>query len=247
MEYARTIQETMLPTPEEMKLFLSECMVFNKPRDIVSGDFYWFHQLDQDCALIAVVDCTGHGVPGALMSIMGHSYLNELVLENGLRSPAEILERLNEKIKLTFCEKGNHTDGTDGMDVGICLVNKAVGKVTFAGARRPLTLVAENGTEQVKGTRRGIGEHYLSKQVPFEETEIAIEPGVMYYLCTDGLQDQFGGPESKKLMRSRVQEWLVGLQCIASGKKSSRLDELFSNWKNDTPQIDDVCVIGFTP
>lgn len=248
LEYARTIQETMLPPPEEMSAFLSECMVFNKPRDIVSGDFYWFHQLDDDCALLAVVDCTGHGVPGALMSIMGHSYLNELVVENGLRSPAEILERLNDKIEATFCDNmGKGKDGTDGMDVGLCLIDKANGVITFAGARRPLTIVGANGIEQVKGTRRGIGEHYLSKQVPFEESILEMTKGVSYYLCTDGLQDQFGGLESKKLMRKRVQNWFMDLQCLGSENKKSRLEELFSNWKKDNPQIDDVCVLGFTP
>ena len=247
LEYARTIQETMLPQAEEMSSFLSECMVFNKPRDIVSGDFYWFHQLDKDCALLAVVDCTGHGVPGALMSIMGHSYLNELVVENGLRSPAEILERLNDKIKLTFGEKGKNKDGTDGMDVGICLIDKANGVIKFAGARRPLTIVGTNGVEHVKGTRRGIGEHYLSTQVPFEETLLKIDEGVSYYLCTDGLQDQFGGPESKKLMRKRVQRWFVDLHCITKCNRSSKLEELLSDWKKDNPQIDDICVLGFAP
>ena len=244
LEYARTIQETMLPTPAEMNSFLASCMVFNKPRDIVSGDFYWFHQINDAKALVAVGDCTGHGVPGALMSIMGQSYLDELVIEQQLDSPAKILERLNQKVRATF-GNSEQKDGTDGMDIGICLIDKEKGALTFSGARRPMTVVSEANISQLKGTRRGIGEHYLATNVPFEETTISLDHDVTYYLCTDGLQDQFGGPNGKKLMRKKVNSWFQELQLHPISARSKELNQRFVDWKGTNLQVDDICVVGF--
>ena len=247
LEYARTIQETMLPTPEQMNAFLTHCMVFNLPRDIVSGDFYWFHKISESRALVAVADCTGHGVPGALMSIMGHSYLNELVGEQKIESPSEILERLNEKIEVTFaCAERTKKQGTDGMDMGLVLIDKSKKELTFSGARRPLTIISGTEVSQVKGTRRGIGEHYLTTDVPFEETTILLTGAATYYLCTDGLQDQFGGPSGKKLMGKRVINWLKGLQVQPATTRSEELNKLFTDWKGELEQIDDICVLGFS-
>jgi len=245
LEYARTIQETMLPTPEEMNGFFAACMVFNKPRDIVSGDFYWFHQIDESKALVAVADCTGHGVPGALMSIMSQSYLDELVVEQKVESPSEILDRLNQKIKATFGGP-KQKDGTDGMDIGICLINKTKSELIFSGARRPLTIVSGTEVLQFQGIRRGIGEHYLTTNVPFEETSITLDDNATYYLCTDGLQDQFGGFNGKKLMRKRVLNWLTDLEPLPMSKRSIQLDKLFLDWKGERSQIDDICVLAFS-
>lgn len=245
LEYARTIQETMLPTPDEMNSFLASCMVFNKPRDIVSGDFYWFHQINDAKAMVAVGDCTGHGVPGALMSIMGQSYLDELVVEQQLDSPAKILERLNQKVRATF-GNSEQKNGTDGMDIGICLIDKEEGSLTFSGARRPMTIVSAADTSQLKGTRRGIGEHYLATNVPFEETTISLDHNATYYLYTDGLQDQFGGPNGKKLMRKRVLNWLTDLETKPISERSVELNKLLVEWKGELEQIDDICVLGFS-
>jgi serine phosphatase RsbU (regulator of sigma subunit) len=245
LEYARTIQETMLPTSEELNGFFASCMVFNKPRDIVSGDFYWFHQIDESKALVAVADCTGHGVPGALMSIMGQSYLDELVVEQKVESPSQILERLNQKVKATF-GGSEQKDGTDGMDIGICLINKTARELIFAGARRPLTIVSGTDVLQFHGTRRGIGEHYLTTNIPFEDTSIAFDHNATYYLCTDGLQDQFGGLYGKKLMRKRVLNWLTDLEPLPMSKRAIQLDRLFKDWKEERAQIDDICVLGFS-
>ena len=247
LEYARTIQDTMLPDDEELSTFFSNYMVFNRPRDIVSGDFYWFHQLDDSKALIAVADCTGHGVPGALMSIVGHSYLNEIVVEQKTTSPAKILERLNDKIKVTFAQNGgSEKDGTDGMDVGICLIDKANDTITFAGARRPLTIIDNGNSDQVRGARRGIGEHYLSSDTPFENTTLSLNHNATYYLDSDGLQDQFGGPKHKKLMRKQEISWFKELHDISPDLREEWLHTRFTEWKGQNPQIDDICVVGFS-
>lgn len=247
LEYASTIQETILPDDAELGAFFANCMVFNRPRDIVSGDFYWFHQLDKHKAVIAVADCTGHGVPGALMSIMGHSYLNEIVVEQQTISPAEILERLNEKIEETFAETGNgRKDGTDGMDVGICLVDKLDQKVVFAGARRPLTIIHRSNSIQIQGTRRGIGEHYLTSDTPFQNNSMELISSATYYLSSDGLQDQFGGPKRKKLMRKKVIEWLKEMEDLEPDLRKDWIETRFAEWKGENAQIDDVCMVGFS-
>ena len=247
LEYASTIQETMLPDHEELSAFFANHIIFNRPRDIVSGDFYWFHQLDESTALIAVADCTGHGVPGALMSIMGHSYLNEIVIEQKITSPAEILERLNAKIEETFAQKSDgKKNGTDGMDVGLCLVDRVSKKVVFAGARRPLTIIHQGNSKQIQGTRRGIGEHYLTSDTPFQNCEVELISGATYYLCSDGLQDQFGGARRKKLMRKKVIEWLVEMEGLEPDLRKDWIETRFAEWKGENAQIDDICVVGFS-
>lgn len=247
LEYASTIQDTMLPDDEELSKFFSSYMVFNRPRDIVSGDFYWFHQIDESKALIAVGDCTGHGVPGALMSIMGHSYLNEIVVEQKTILPAEILERLNEKIEETFGQNGkDKKDGTDGMDIGICLIDKESNRITFSGARRPMTVICEGKPKQITGTRRGIGEHYLSCDIAFENCSEELNPKARYYLCTDGLQDQFGGPNKKKIMRKGVIIWLLEMQELEPDLHQEWLHTRLTEWKGSNPQTDDICVVGFS-
>lgn len=246
LEYARTIQETMLPTSSEMGQFFGHSFVLNRPRDIVSGDFYWFHQLDEKRALIAVADCTGHGVPGALMSIMGHGYLNEVVIEQKVDSPAEILERLDQKIHETFTDQGSDpSKGTDGMDLGICLVDRGLNTITFAGARRPLTITCVEQNVHVSGAKRGIGEHFLADQVRFENTVLELRNDCMYYLYTDGMQDQFGGENSKKLLRKRLTDWLSELKDLPDDLHLETLQTRFSEWKGENPQIDDVCLAGF--
>lgn len=246
LEYARTIQVTMLPENHEMVSFFHHCFVFNRPRDIVSGDFYWFRQLDDERALIAVADCTGHGVPGALMSIMGHNFLNEIVIEQETISPCEILERLDHKIHGTFSDgSGVSSKGTDGMDVGVCLVNRTERTVTFSGARRLLTIVSDLGTQDHHGVKRGIGEHYLAETVHFKNERINLPPNAVCYLYTDGMPDQFGGDDSKKLLRKRMVRWLNELQQTPDELKLDVLMARFAEWKGENPQVDDVCLIGF--
>ena len=245
LEYARTIQETMLPSTEAVQRFFSNCLVFNRPRDIVSGDFYWFYQVDHHRAFVAVADCTGHGVPGALMSIMGHSYLNEVVAEKPTSSPADILEALDLKIEFTFAHNPTeHVDGTDGMDIALCFIDKLSKKITFAGARRPLTVIDHGNSEQIPGTKRGIGEHFLSSDVPFRNTAIDLNPEATYYLFTDGLQDQFGGPNTKKLMRKQVVNWLQEMCTVAPSLQEEWLETRFLEWRGENPQIDDICLLG---
>lgn len=247
LEYASTIQEKVLPTDPEMCSFFRESFVFNKPKDIVSGDFYWFYPLTETQALVAVADCTGHGVPGALMSIMGHSYLNEIVLQDNWKSPADILEQLNEKIYETFLsDNAERKEGTDGMDIGLCLIDKQRGKILFSGARRPLAVISDAEIDLIDGTKRGIGEHYLTSEIAFENHEIELKTDSMYFLFSDGLQDQFGGDSGKKLMKKRVNEWLKDLSETPSELRCEWLDTRLAEWKGNNQQVDDICLLGFS-
>lgn len=245
IEYARSIQENIYPEAEELKGFFDEYVIFNRPRDIVSGDFYWFLPLGQHKAILAVGDCTGHGVPGALMSVMGHNFLNEAVLEKGLRSPKEILEFLDEKIKHAFGNNGKDEVGTDGMDIGLCFIDKQLKILTFSGARMPLTIIRNEEVAHLNGARRGIGESFLATTLPFENEQIEFHESNMYFLYSDGLQDQFGGERSRKLKRKGLIPWLKTVSIRINGEQHPILESLFNQWMGDNDQVDDVCLVGF--
>ncbi|MGB0917106.1 MAG: PP2C family protein-serine/threonine phosphatase [Flavobacteriales bacterium] len=245
IKYALTIQENILPPRAELNSFFDELMVFNKPRDIVSGDFYWFHQLDKNRALLAVADCTGHGVPGALMSMMGHNYLNDAIAEHKLESPAEILEYLDLRVCETFRKNGSSSNGNNGMDLGLCLIDKTNQSIVFSGARRPLTIIDGNMLSELEPTRRGIGEHFLANDRPFINTTTSLENSRSYFLYSDGLQDQFGGDKNGKLMKKRLVGWLVKVLEKPKPLREAALQSLYQQWKGDNEQIDDICLIGF--
>ena len=245
IEYALTIQDSILPSAQEMSTFFDELLIFNRPRDIVSGDFYWFHQLDPDRALLALADCTGHGVPGALMSIMGNNYLNDAISEHNLTSPAEILEHLDVRINKTFRHNDSSVLPNNGMDIGICLIDKTKQEITYAGARRPITVVTAENFNVEPCTRRGIGEHYLAEHLPFSNTTIQLDSKSTYYVYSDGLQDQFGGKNNGKLLKKRLTGWLQLLSAVAVDNRETKLQDLYLEWKGSNEQVDDICLIGF--
>ena len=245
IEYASTIQKNIYPEKESLDAFFCEYFVFDRPRDIVSGDFHWFYLIDKDRALVAVADCTGHGVPGALMSIMGHNYLNEAVLDGKLIEPSKILEYLDDKIRKTFHKKGIGEIGNDGMDIGLCLIDKGNQIITYSGAKRPLVILTPERQDIIKGTRRGIGEHYLADKLPFKEVVVPIQPERSYFMYSDGLQDQFGGEKESKLMQKGVIKWLDESLTKSMQLWPDHLQTRFETWKGDNDQIDDICLMGF--
>lgn len=245
IRYAAQIQANIFPTEAEMGAFLREHTVLDMPHGVVSGDFYWFHRLDDDRVLLAVCDCTGHGVPGALMSIMGSNFLNGGILL-GHASPKALLQHLDRRMCETFHSSGN---STDGMDIGICLINRNAGKLTYCSAKRPLTIISADGNiTSVEGARRSIGQgKLLGDSVPFEETELSIDPTASYFLYSDGLQDQFGGPKCRKLGHRQLLEWLTELAAFPSFTTSTatELRNRIIAWKGSEEQTDDMCLLGF--
>jgi len=244
IRYAAQIQANIYPREEEMAAFLRGHTVLDMPHGVVSGDFHWFHRLGHDRALLAVCDCTGHGVPGALMSIMGNNFLNGGILL-GHTTPRALLEHLDHRVCETFHSSGN---STDGMDIGLCLIDRRAQTITYCGAKRPLTIIAADGsTATVEGARRSIGQgRMLGGSVPFVETVLPIDPTAIYFLYSDGLQDQFGGPKSRKLGHRRLLQWLTELSAAPlTAATATELRRRITAWQGSEEQTDDMCLMGF--
>jgi tetratricopeptide (TPR) repeat protein/serine phosphatase RsbU (regulator of sigma subunit) len=242
IRYAERIQRAILPSAEKWQRLLPESFLLYKPRDIVAGDFYWLEETER-YIFLGVADATGHGVPGAFVSIVCANALHKAVLEEGLESPAEILWRVREVVVSQLTQAGEKVK--DGMD--IALIRFAKGdrsRAVFAGANRPLWIVSAEGLLEVAGTRQPIG--YVEEPKPFEEVELMLgsRAPAMVYAFTDGIVDQMGGPKGRKLLPKGLREWLLSLWNQPVAKQAESLTALFETWRGDRPQIDDVTVVG---
>jgi serine phosphatase RsbU (regulator of sigma subunit) len=243
IEYARKIQESLLSTDDHLKGFLSDYFVLYKPKDIVSGDFYCTYILD-DCTIIVCADCTGHGVPGAFMSILGKSLLSQIILEKNIVEPSEIFSQLSSGIIHALNQK--KTSGNDGMDIALLKLrfddNKI--KAQFCGANRPLFIRQNNHIIEIKGNKGPIGGQYYDENVTFEVTDFELSKGDHIYMTTDGYLDQFGGENGKKLMKKRFMDAISSLSNKEFIHHNTILDEYFLSYKGSNEQVDDVCVVG---
>jgi tetratricopeptide (TPR) repeat protein len=242
IRYAERIQRAILPSAEKWQRLLPESFVLYKPRDIVAGDFYWLEETEQ-YIFLGVADATGHGVPGAFVSIVCANALHKAVLEEGLESPAEILWRVREVVVSQLTQAGEKVK--DGMDIGLIRFAKEDrSRAVFAGANRPLWIVSAEGLLEVAGTRQPIG--YVEELKPFEEVELMLgsRAPAMVYAFTDGIVDQMGGPKGRKLLPKGMREWLSGLWSQPVAEQAESLTALFETWRGDRPQIDDVTVVG---
>ena len=242
--YAKRIQDAMLPSEEKIKTVIEDCFVFYQPRDIVSGDFYWISEAENKI-VIAAVDCTGHGVPGAFMSVIGSNLLYEVIESQRILSPAKILDALNENVRRHLNQ--DKTNNRDGMDMSICVIDKEAKILTFAGAKNPLLHVHDNKIEIIKGDRFPIGGFDKHGQKPFKEHTIIPREDSVFYIYSDGFQDQFGGLEKRKYMSRNFQEYLKTISSLPIKKQKKELAQEFKEWKDsgNEHQIDDVLVIGF--
>lgn len=241
IHYAHYLQQAVLPGTEEMERVLGPLQLLFMPKDIVSGDFYWLHEVD-GIRLVAVADCTGHGVPGAMVSMVGIQGLEKAVVSSGLRTPSAILAALDQHLDRTF----GHSAATirDGMDIAVCAISGGAGTLTYSGANRPLWIFrhADGQIEEVKPLKRAVGGR--SSTVPFADHTIQIEGSDRIILFTDGFQDQFGGPEGKKLGGRKMKELL----CAHLAKEHPHRDDLrsqFEGWKGPEEQLDDVTMLIF--
>lgn len=247
IKYAKRIQDAILPGEETMREVMGrDLFVLFRPKDIVSGDFYWM-RVKGPKALFAAVDCTGHGVPGAFVSIVGNNGLNRAVNEFGLIQPAAILDNLTASVEDSFRQQG-HSEVRDGMDISLCSLemvsfNKAV--LEWSGANNPLWIIkAENPTEiiEVKPDKQPIGK--FENRKPFTNHSFDLVKGDTLYIFTDGFADQFGGPVGKKFKYSQLKEFLISIQTKNMQEQRTLLFDRFDEWKNELEQIDDVCMIG---
>jgi serine phosphatase RsbU (regulator of sigma subunit) len=239
IEYAEKIQRAILPSLELFTDKLDHFVLF-KPRDIVSGDFYWVEEVN-GCFVLITADCTGHGVPGAFMSMLGISFLNEIVLNKGILRPEEILNTLREKvIKALKQEPGSVLK--DGMDMTVCLLDPIKGKLLYSGANNPLIHIRNGVETYLKGDKMPVAIHEI--QVPFTLHELDLQPGDTFYTFSDGYADQFGGPHQKKFLLKNLRELLLNIQDKSMLEQGTILDRTFETYRMDLEQIDDVVVVG---
>jgi serine phosphatase RsbU (regulator of sigma subunit) len=240
--YAKRIQQAKLPLREVISDYFPESFILFKPKDIVSGDFYYFHK-NQNTAFIAVADCTGHGVPGAFMSLIGSEKLDDALARSS--NPSEILSYLNKGIKSSLKQSENDKSTRDGMDIAFCSVNAASRVVKYTGANRPLWIVrrGENVIEEIKPTKKAIG-GFTDDDQNFETQTLQFQSGDTFYIFSDGYADTFGGKDGKKLTTKRFKEILLSVKEKPMLQQGEYLDSFIENWKNQTEQVDDILVIG---
>jgi ligand-binding sensor domain-containing protein/serine phosphatase RsbU (regulator of sigma subunit) len=246
INYAKRIQDALLPQQVKIQAILPNHFILYMPRDIVSGDFYWFSH-KKDLTFLAAIDCTGHGVPGAFVSIMADAALNQIINHQNFTQPHEILTLLDKKIRENL--KQQHTQSRDGMDIALCMIDHRAQKLHFSGAHRPLFYFQEGKLHEVKATARSIGgfasERDRRTLPSFEQVSIDIRQSTRFYLSSDGYQDQFGGPEGRKLMKKGFKRLLEHIQPLSFSLQEEELRRCFYEWKGKNHQVDDVLVIGF--
>lgn len=254
INYAKHIQSAIMPSDEALKNMLGEHFVFYKPKAIVAGDFYWV-QKTGDEILFSAADCTGHGVPGALVSVVCSGALTRAVDEYSLSRPGEILDKASEIVVDSFSK--NDQIVSDGMDLSLCSLNKEKMALSYAGANNPIYIVrkkidqklAENVVsnsthfiEEIKGDKQPVG--YTETRVPFETKELSLEKGDVVYSFTDGYPDQFGGEKGKKFKYSSLKKLLLEISHLPMSEQYQKLDQHLDNWMGELEQVDDVCIIG---
>jgi serine phosphatase RsbU (regulator of sigma subunit) len=242
--YAKRIQSAILPDEKLIRDFIPDSFVLYKPKDIVSGDFFWFCDLDDDTCIIVAADCTGHGVPGAIMTVIGSTLLNQIVVESKTTSPIEILKELDKLIGLTLKQEKYHQPLIrDGMDLGLLKVDKKKKEVTYTNAKRPAILVRNKEIKELKASKHTL-DGLESQHKEFEEVRLKFESGDKLYLFTDGCTDQFGGKSNKKFMIKRLREVLVEINGHTMTKQKEKLHSALEDWVGDNEQTDDILLIG---
>jgi serine phosphatase RsbU (regulator of sigma subunit)/tetratricopeptide (TPR) repeat protein len=240
INYAKRIQSAILPSLLKIKESLPNLFVFYKPKDIVAGDFYWYKKINNKI-YVAVADCTGHGVPGAMVSVVCHNALNRAVDDYKLLDPAKILDKTAELVVETF--KENNEEGMkDGMDISLCSFDLENKKLEFAGAINSLFFIAGKELKEIKGDKQPIG--YFSKMKPFTLHKVNIKTGDRIYMFSDGYADQFGGEKGKKYMYKRFRNLISSISALNFSEQKIELEKEFETWRCDLEQVDDVCVIG---
>jgi serine phosphatase RsbU (regulator of sigma subunit) len=237
--YAERIQKAILPSHSVLEHYLGNSFVLYLPKDIVSGDFYWVESKN-NITYFAVCDCTGHGVPGAMMSVIGQNALNRVLNEFNLTEPGAMLDKLSVLVEESFAKSG--AEVRDGMDIALCSLDRANNKLAFAGANNSLFLLHNGELKEVKANKQPIGR--FESRVPFATHYFGLHSGDRLFLFTDGIADQFGGPNGKKFKHKRVKELLISSSAGKPGEQKKSILEAFYDWKKEQEQVDDVCVLG---
>ncbi len=239
ISYAKSIQDSFLSTPDVLNDYFTDYFLYTRARDVINGDFPWFYD-NGDYIIFAIVDCTGHGVPGAMMTVLGNFSLNQIIIEKAIHAPAKILAALNTEVRKTF----SHENNTDGMDVAIGRYDKGSMKLTYAGAKRPLYYFTNNELREIKGDNFSIGGIFQSKEKTYKEHEIYLNKDDTVYLFSDGYIDQFGGKNDKKFLAKRLKDKISEIQGQPMHLQKEILDKTIREWKGGNEQTDDILIMG---
>ncbi|MDG1915784.1 MAG: SpoIIE family protein phosphatase [Crocinitomix sp.] len=242
INYAERIQRSFLATSELLDQNLNEYFVYFQPKEVVSGDFYWAGKLANGNFSIVNADSTGHGVPGAIMSILNISSIEKAVEKNATR-PAEIFNQTRKTIIERLKKDGSPDGGKDGMDASLISFNSDKTKMTYVAAQNPIWVIRNGELIEIKPEKMPVGKHDHDN-TPFEGGEYNIQKGDQIYTLTDGFQDQFGGPKGKKFMVKKMREYVLSISDLSMKEQHQKIEDTFTNWKGDLEQVDDVCVIG---
>ncbi len=241
IHYAQRIQKAILPSMQAMQNALKNGFVLYKPKDVVAGDFYWMEEYNNK-VYFAAADCTGHGVPGAMVSVVCSNALSKVLLEERIENPAKILDRARELVIEQLAKSGEQMN--DGMDISLCSLSLDLMTLEWAGANNPLWIIRDNTNmvEEWKADKQPVGLSLRPK--PFTLNQIKLKRGDIIYLVTDGFQDQFGGKNGKKLKASGLKKLLLEVSCLPLNEQKKQIEKYFDNWKQEHEQIDDVCIVA---
>ena len=243
INYALLIQQAIMPPDYLVKKHLPDSFILYKPKDIVSGDFY-FVEKKRNKAIFAAVDSTGHGVPGALISVVGFNYLNQAVNEKGLTKPSDILSFLDEGVNDTLRQTADESGVKDGMDLAMCTLDYNTLKLQYAGAYNSLYYIKGKELTEIKSDKIPIGVNIKGIVDQYTNHTVQLEKGNMVYLFSDGYVDQFGGPKGRKYMSKRFREQLLKIQHLSMDKQKEHLNKTIEEWQGKLEQVDDILVIG---
>ena len=245
IKYAKRIQDAILPNEALLKKHLKDHFVYFNPKDIVSGDFYWYSRREStNTTFIAAVDCTGHGVPGAFMSMIGNTLLNEIVLDRDVDTPAKMLFELRKSVIETLQQSGQG-ENKEGMDIALCMIDHNAKKIQYAGAFNAMYIMRGEELIIAKADRMPIGTYHNRNELPFTNHEFELEDGDKFYIFTDGYIDQFGGEDEKKFSSKKFQRLVTDMSKLDMAGQMEALRLTMTKWKTGYDQLDDMLVIGF--
>jgi len=242
LKYASFIQQAVLPDPRYMENILRDYFVLHIPRDIVSGDFYYCSR-KEEYIITAVGDCTGHGVPGALMSIMGVSFLNEILSSRGPCKSSRILNLLRERVMKALHQRGHEVENKDAIDMALCVFNPMTSELQYSGANNPLYRIRDKVLTEIKPDKMPVGINAI-EECSFTNHSMSLQPEDIIYLFSDGYPDQFGGPLSKKFKYGPLKELLIRISDRPMEKQKEELERIILQWKGNEPQVDDILIFG---
>jgi serine phosphatase RsbU (regulator of sigma subunit) len=243
LRYAGIIQQALMPDKAVLKSYFKDHFILFLPRDIVSGDFYYIFS-DHRSICLAAGDCTGHGVPGALLSILGISFLNEILQSKNDPKANRVLNSMREKVMKALHQTGQGSGTRDSIDIALCIIDRSSGKMQYSGANRPLIMIRDGNLTEYKADKMTIGLDFL-KEHPFANQMINTRPGDSFYMFSDGYSDQFGEQTDKKFKHQQLKNMISSVTGVPMSKQKELLEATFMEWKGNTQQIDDVLVFGF--